>query len=159
MKYLKLSNAVIKLSNALQMSYELIFSSGNMCLSVELHTKHEQVNMSGDAQLLSLVWSLQVQQQNSKSKQERTNTSLLSVNINTNTKADKHRVEQTGDDNKQVGQIMQGVGSKRNKGQGTNKGEPHQPENGVQFLFCTTTNANNVSHTNFRHINAGKLRK
>ena len=26
-------------------------------------------------------------------------------------------------------------------------------------LFCTATNANNVSRTNSRHINAGKLRK
>lgn len=43
---------------------------------------------------------------NSKGKQERTNTSLLSVNVKTNTKADKHRVEQSEYDNKQVGQIM-----------------------------------------------------
>ncbi len=47
---------------------------------------------------------------------------LLSVNIKTNKTADKHRVEQTVYDNKEVGQIMS------NTGQGTNRGKPHRLE-------------------------------
>lgn len=85
---------------------------------MELHRIYERVNVFGDAQLLSLVSSLQAQKLktsslNSKSKQERANTSLLSVNIKTNTTADKHRVEQTGYDNKQVDQIMSNTEQKK----------------------------------------------
>lgn len=89
---------------------ELVYLFRNISLSVEFHILHEEGNILRKTELLSLVWSVRVQQQtsslNSKSKHERTNTSFLSVNTETNTKADKHKVEQTGYDNKQVGQIM-----------------------------------------------------
>lgn len=90
-----------------------------MCLSVELHLKYEHGAHAAGIHSPSLPafvhykCSSTSSSLNKKSKQERTNTSLLSVNIKTNTKADKHRVEQTGYDSKQVGQIMSNAEQKK----------------------------------------------
>ena len=137
-------------------------SSGNVCLSVELQRKYEQVNMSG-MHSSSLCFGLykcssKNSSLNSKSKQERTNTSLLSVNIKTNTKADKQSWtnwvwQQTSWPNNVK------YRAKEIKGREQTRASHTSQERGVQFLFCTATNANNVSHTNSRHINAGELKK
>lgn len=126
-----------------------------MFLSVELHKIYEQRNFrtkktTKKQKTSPSLWfvlcecSSRTTSLNSTNKQEGTNTTLLSVNITTNTNTELNKLGMTT--NKLAKQCQ--MGNKRNKGQGTNKGEPGSPENRVHFLFCTATNANNVPHTN-----------